>query len=30
MKDRFLRIGGRLISAPCGGGVCRANGYPGP
>ena len=30
MKDQFLRIGGRLTSAPCGGGVCHSNGYTGP
>lgn len=30
MKDQFLRVGGRLQSAPCGGGVCRSNGYSGP
>ena len=30
MKDQFLRVGGRLETAPCGGAVCHANGYPGP
>jgi hypothetical protein len=30
MKDQFLRVGGRLQSAPCGGGVCRSNGWAGP
>ena len=30
MKDQFLRIGGRLETAPCGGGVCRSNGWTGP
>ena len=30
MKDQFLRIGGRLQTAPCGGGVCHSNGWPGP
>jgi len=30
MKDQFLRIGGRLQTAPCGGGVCHANGWTGP
>ena len=30
MKDQFLRVGGRLESAPCGGGVCRSNGWAGP
>ena len=30
MKDQFLRIGGRLETAPCGGGVCRSNGWAGP
>ncbi len=30
MKDQFLRIGGRLTEPPCGGGVCRANGWGGP
>jgi hypothetical protein len=30
MKDQFLRIGGRLTSPPCGGGVCRSNGWTGP
>ena len=27
MKDQFLRIGGRLQTPPCGGGVCHSNGY---
>ena len=26
MKDQFLRIGGRLQTPPCGGGVCHSNG----
>jgi hypothetical protein len=30
MKDQFLRIGGRLQTPPCGGGVCHSNGYAGP
>jgi hypothetical protein len=30
MKDQFLRVGGRLQTAPCGGGVCHSNGYTGP
>ena len=30
MKDQFLRIGGKLETAPCGGGVCHANGWTGP
>ena len=30
MKDQFLRVGGRLQSAPCGGAVCHSNGYTGP
>jgi hypothetical protein len=30
MKDQFLRIGGRLQTAPCGGGVCHSNGFAGP
>jgi hypothetical protein len=30
MKDQFLRIGGRLQTPPCGGGVCHSNGWPGP
>jgi hypothetical protein len=30
MKDQFLRIGGRLQTAPCGGGVCHSNGWAGP
>jgi hypothetical protein len=30
MKDQFLRVGGRLQSAPCGGRVCHSNGWPGP
>jgi hypothetical protein len=30
MKDQFLRVGGRLQTAPCGGAVCHSNGYPGP
>jgi hypothetical protein len=30
MKDQFLRVGGRLQTPPCGGGVCRSNGWPGP
>ncbi len=30
MKDQFLRIGGRLETPPCGGGVCRSNGWTGP
>jgi hypothetical protein len=30
MKDQFLRIGGRLQTPPCGGGVCHSNGFAGP
>jgi hypothetical protein len=30
MKDQFLRVGGRLQTPPCGGGVCRSNGWAGP
>jgi hypothetical protein len=30
MKDQFLRVGGRLQTAPCGGGVCHSNGWTGP
>jgi hypothetical protein len=30
MKDQFLRVGGRLQTPPCGGGVCRSNGWTGP
>ena len=30
MKDQFLRIGGRLETAPCAGAVCHANGWAGP
>ena len=30
MKDQFLRIGGKLESAPCGGAVCHSNGWTGP
>jgi hypothetical protein len=30
MKDQFLRIGGRLQTPPCDGGVCHSNGYAGP
>ena len=30
MKDQFLRIGGKLETAPCAGAVCRANGWAGP
>jgi hypothetical protein len=30
MKDQFLRIGGRLQTPPCHGGVCHSNGYAGP
>ena len=30
MKDQFLRIGGRLQTPPCGGGVCHSNGWTGP
>ena len=30
MKDQFLRVGGRLQTPPCGGGVCHSNGYAGP
>jgi hypothetical protein len=30
MKDQFLRIGGELESAPCGGAVCHSNGWTGP
>ena len=30
MKDQFLRIGGKLRDAPCGGGVCHSNGWTGP
>ena len=29
MKDQFLRIGGRLQTPPCGGGVCHSNGWTG-
>jgi hypothetical protein len=30
MKDQFLRIGGRIQTPPCGGGVCHSNGHAGP
>jgi len=30
MKDQFLRVGGRLQTPPCGGAVCRSNGWTGP
>ena len=30
MKDQFLRVGGRLQTPPCGGGVCHSNGWAGP
>jgi hypothetical protein len=30
MKDQFLRVGGQLLTPPCGGGVCHSTGYPGP
>jgi hypothetical protein len=30
MKDQFLRVGGRLQTPPCGGGVCHSNGFVGP
>jgi hypothetical protein len=30
MKDQFLRVGGRLQTPPCGGGVCHSNGFTGP
>jgi hypothetical protein len=30
MKDQFLRMGGRLQTPPCGGGVCHSNGWAGP
>jgi hypothetical protein len=30
MKDQFLRVGGRLQTPPCGGGVCHSNGWTGP
>jgi hypothetical protein len=30
MKDQFLRVGGRLQTPPCGGGVCHSNGWIGP
>jgi hypothetical protein len=30
MKDQFLRVGGRLQTPPCAGGVCHSNGRTGP
>ena len=30
MKDQFLRVDGKLETAPCGGAVCHANGWAGP